>query len=324
MPSRRHRYAGYSVESVVPLAALPACGGMTCETPQIVVALADLAPRDSRNPHWLHEWRNPDESVSLQLAGMSAPSGYLLRAPKACDFHIDIDAATIEIAPADGLDPHTLEHLLIDQALPRLLSGRGHLMVHASLARIGTQAALFLGRSGWGKSTLAGLLHRRCHPALCDDCVRLELRNGRAWATPSYPGLRLYQDSIDQTFESAPEASPVSGYSNKQRVIGLQLKPEWLEAQPLRAIYLLGNPGHANGTTSITPLTAAEACMAMVEHSFRLDPTDRVQTAQLLRKFAAVATSIPAWNLCYPHDFDRQDEVVRMVLDHFDKTAETL
>lgn len=309
------------MKSAVALAALPEYQPEPSAPPRIGLALGKFASPFASPRSWLHEWRNPDDSVSLQLARLPTPSSYLLRAPGFCDFHIDTDASTILIDPIDGLDPHTLEHLLIDQALPRLLAGQGQLMVHASLVRIGTQAALFLGRSGWGKSTLAGLLHHRGHVALCDDCAQLELRDSRAWATPSYPGLRLFQDSIDQAFPSAPEATPVSSYSSKQRVIGLSLQPEWLEPQPIQAIYLLDNPEHASETHTIEPMTPAAICMALVEHSFCLDPTDSARTIHLLRQAAALSRQVPAWTLHYPRDFSRQDEFIRLLLEHFDQTT---
>ncbi len=273
-------------------------------------------------PGWVHEWREADGTPVLQLAHSANPSGAhdgcLLRAPTLCDFRIHPHAGTIDVDPHGDLDAHTLEHLLIDQALPRLLAGRGHLVAHASQVRIGSESALFLGRSGWGKSTLAGLLHQRGHPALCDDCVLLEVRDGQAFATPSYPGLRLYHDSIAQVAATIGALSPVSDYSDKQRVIGLMLPPEALEARPVRAIYVLSDPALADAAMQVEPRLPADACMALVEHGFRLDPSANAETVQLLRQAAEFTRAAPAFSLQFPHDFDRQEELLGMLLDHFD------
>ena len=289
---------------------------------RIDLALEAPAHRPVSPPVWLHDWGNGvDVSGSLQIARLPAASGYLLRALDFCDFHIDVMAGSILVDPLNGLDPHTLEHLLIDQAMPRLLAGQGQLVVHASLVRIASSAALFLGCSGWGKSTLAGLLHRRGHTALCDDSTVLELRNGLACATPAYPGLRLYQDSIEHAFDDAPAGAPVSGYSSKQRVSDLRMPSDWLGAQPIRAIYLLDDPARSSDAITLAPLTSAEACMALVEHSFRLDPTNHPQTMRLLQQAGALVQGVPVNVLRYPRDFAGQDALVDAILHHFDGLA---
>ncbi|GHC05490.1 hypothetical protein GCM10010080_19140 [Thermomonas carbonis] len=275
---------------------------------------------------WQHEWREENGDLSLQVAlldsGTAADSSrYLFRAPGQCDFHLDPAARTIGVDALGELAENTLEHLLIDQALPRLLAQLGHFMVHASLAATSTGAVLFLGRSGWGKSTLAGLLHRRGFTALCDDCVLLELREGQVWATPAYPGLRLYEDSIDQVFASPQSLTPVADYSSKQRVIGLPLPTELLAPQRLLAVYLLSDPQQATEAMSIEPLTCAAACMALVEHSFRLDPTAREQTVSHLRQAGAITQAAPAFALRYPHEFAQQERLVNMLGEHLDRIA---
>ena len=241
---------------------------------------------------------------------------FVLRAPHLCDFAIDANEGTVLVHPHDALDPHTLEHLLIDQVLPRLLAGRGHLIVHASQVRIGSGCVLFLGSSGWGKSTLAGLMHQNGNAAMCDDCVLLESREGRLLATASYPGLRLFQDSIDQAPTLARQLSPVSDYSDKQRVIGLDQPPGTHEPHRVEAIYVLSNPALVDGAFDIRPMPSANACMALVEHSFRLDPTDREQTVQLLAQAGKAVAASPVFALRFPHDFARQAELIDMLLDH--------
>ena len=213
---------------------------------------------------------------------------------------------------------HTLEHLLIDQALPRLLAGQGHLIVHASVASIQTRTALFLGSSGWGKSTMAGLLHRRGHQVFSDDCALLNPRNSRTLVTPAYPGLRLYEDSIEQAFPVPPITNAVSDYSNKQRVIGLTTPINLSGPQRLDAIYVLSNPALTNGDATIRAMTPATACMALLEHGFRLDPTAHDESVRMLRQAAAVAKATPAYSLTYPHDFSQQDRLIDLLSTHLE------
>jgi len=212
--------------------------------------------------------------------------------------------------------------------LPRRLAQLGNLMVHASRARTPTGAVLFLGQSGWGKSTLAGLLHRHGFTALCDDCVLLELREGQVWATPAYPGLRLYEDSINQVFSGPPSLAPVADYSSKQRVITLPVPAELLEPHKLLAIHLLGDPQQADDAMSIEPLTPAAACIAPGEHAFKPNPNAhgeksfkrvppaRGQAINHLGQAAAFTQTTPAFALRYPHDFARQESLLHMLREH--------
>src|SRR5690606_24332068 len=130
----------------------------------------------------------------------------------------------------------------LDQSIPRLLAGMGRQVVHASLVNIGPGALAFVGRSGWGKSTLAALFHRRRYPALCDDCALLERRDARVIAAPSYPGFRLYVDSIAAAQVGFRSIGPVADYTDKQRIIGIETTQESLLPQPLRAIHVLADP----------------------------------------------------------------------------------
>lgn len=317
-------YAGYRLLSEVPLPVLRDVSSDGARASLCVVLRpVKLRQEPDRLPNWRHRWCDEDDGVSLQVAALEESQGqqsatrYLLRAPDQCDFILDPNVGTIEVDPEAGLANHTLEHLLLDQVIPRLLAGRGHLVIHASLVRFGTQTVAFLGRSGWGKSTLAALLHRHGLTALCDDCTLLEQRGGTVFAIPSYPGLRLYEDSITQALVDDLTSGPVADYSDKQRIIGLELPPDLLEPQPLAAICLLDDPKHGTDTLSLKPASAAAACMALIEHGFRLDPSDPAQSVQQLRQASEAAHAVPMLLLHHPHDFARQDALVKLLRSRF-------
>lgn len=322
-------YAGYPLESGIRLRSLrPAAADAKHPAIRIVIRSASSPRQETTEPLWRHQWLEADGSLSLRVARwhQAAPDGnamHLLQAPEQCDFLVDPSAGWIGVDACSGLAENTLEHLLLDQALPRLLAGRGHLVVHASVIRIGSRAVAFVGRSGRGKSTLAALFQRRGHPALCDDCALFDHHDRQASVTPSYPGLRLYSDSIEHALEWADESGPVSQYSDKQRVIALQQAAELQAPQPLAAIYLLDDPPPGGAGLAIEPVTPAAACMALVEHGFRLDPTRREETTRQLRLASAVAEACPTFLLRYPRDFDRQDALVEQLLRHHQRLPHT-
>ena len=295
-----YRFGPSRVESAVPLPVLPLATDRG--------AGADLFVQSGRTravlepvAHWRHHWLDANGTATLSLA--SEGDGYRLRFPGLCDFLIDADATGIRVEPVEGLDPNTLEHLIVDQLLPRVLAHRGALVAHASVVRVHGRAILFLGHSGWGKSTLASLLHDAGHRLLSDDCALLVATPDAIRVVPTYPSLRLFGDSLGQTAAGADAATtPVAAYSPKQR---LTLGPAEAEDStwPLQAIYLLNDPASPARSHAITPIAPALACMALVEHSFRLDLASTGHTIAALRQAAAVLRHAPAFTLAYPRDY---------------------
>lgn len=313
-PTLHHYRFGQSrLASSVPLPVLPTATDDGTEELDIVLDTAPARMTLAPVTDWLHHWPAPNGSVTLSLAPHEA--GYRLRFPALCDFLIDADAGRILIQPVQALDPGTLEHLIVDQVLPRVLSHRGALVAHASVVRIGRHAIAFLGHSGWGKSTLASLLHAAGHRLLSDDCAVLVCASNTIHAIPTYPSLRLFEDSIGQTLGDVASANPVATYSPKHRVTLGAPEPQD-SISPLQAIYLLNDPAHPADYCHITSLPPASACMALVEHSFRLDLASTAHTTALLTQAAAVLRHAPAFCLNYPRDYATNARLLDTLIAH--------
>lgn len=303
------RFGTFAISTPVPLTLLHAAGPEVRRT--IALAWAEsAAPADLA---WIHHWLDGGEVV-LSLA--SDGNRYWVRAPGVADFLIEPDTARLfASAHACLTDAATLEHVLVDQILPRVLSHFGELMVHASALTVSGRHVLFTGQSGRGKSTLAGLLQRKGHVVLSDDCVQL-VANGTGFDTvPTYPSLRLYADSLEQLFPGLDGTEPVASYSEKRRV-PIEAAKVAEDAGPLAALYLLGDPEEADESVRITPLSPAETCQALLRHSFRLDLGDRAANTHQFALCAAVTRAVPAFRLDYPRDFTRSEELVQHVTDH--------
>ena len=309
------RYAGRTLLSALPLPSLPRAPTSAAAPASLHIAapipVTKLQPRSD----WLHEWRDGSGGICLQLAALQLPECYLLRTPGLCDFRIDCARGTVEIEHTPATDSDTLEHLLIDQVLPRLLAQQGSLVAHAGCIRIHRRGALFMGQTGWGKSTLTALLQRHGHVPISDDCAVLDIHDQQVLATATYPSLRLFDDSIRAGFDRVPDATPVASYTGKRR-IRLDAPPTD-QPTPVSAIYLLNNPARPMHAPAIVPLPAAVACMALIEHGFRLDIASAERSAQQLRHAAAITRLVPTYALHYPRDFASADAVVERVLKHF-------
>ena len=266
---------------------------------------------------WEFSWGIDGSQPEMLLSHVPGPPlSFRLRFPGQCDFLINAATGRIGIEAVEGISAETIEHLLLDQALPRVIAQQGNLVVHASCVAISGEAVLFVGRSGWGKSTLAALFHRMGHPSLCDDCTVLDVRSGSAWAIPAYPGLRLYDDSVEQAFEERPKVSAVSDYSCKRRIALTTSENSAGQALRLRRIFVLGDPAQHVGPPVILPMTAADACMALLEHSFRLDPSSREGSGRLLQLAARFARTVPVYSLRFEHDFSQKAQILRSLLAH--------
>lgn len=261
---------------------------------------------------WQHQWREADNTVTLSLALHEA--GFLLRFPDLCDFIIDPVLRCIHVVSHDILDEHTLEHLLVDQVLPRFLAHEGHLLLHACAVNIEGRTVLFLGKSGWGKSTLAALLHKAGYRLYSDDCVLLQ-PHGSGWQIlPTYPSLRLHEDSIENIFIGDSLLSPVSEYSDKQRIA---LTNDMEQVIPsLHAMYFLSDPDMIADNIQITPMRPSNTCIELIERSFRLDIGNRQHSRQLMESAAALTQSVPAYRLSYPRDYENNTRLLDCLIHH--------
>ncbi|QIL20529.1 hypothetical protein [Thermomonas sp. HDW16] len=270
------------------------------------------APQLFEPQSWHHHWTD-DNAVVLSLARQG--DGYLLRFPDLADFLLQPHASRISIIQRNAsTDDATLEHLLIDQVLPRYLAHEGMLSLHASTLVIGGKCVLILGKSGAGKSTLSGFLAVRGHTLRSDDCTLVELDGSLALATPTYPSLRLLPDSIEALYPAGTDMRPMAHYSSKQRVVP-QAVDTGLPTLPIDGFLVLDNAAPANAAP-LTPMTAAESCLALIRHSFQLDPGDKRRMATHLHMCSEVARMLPACRLAYPRRYDAMTDVASLIEAH--------
>lgn len=309
-----YSFANRSLLSNVRFATLPEQPDVAeLDEHRIVVAFASSKPKSPAE--WVHHWC--DVAGSIQISVARWDQAYWLRFPELCDFLVDVRRSRIELMPAPGLDLDTLEHLLVDQVLPRYLAGTGNLVVHASAVRVNGKAALFLGQSGWGKSTLAGLLRSGERRLLSDDCVILLPAQGELRAIATYASLRLFNDSMEVLGESVGTTLPLASYTEKRRLrVDSGPAERFNESVSVAAIYLLVDPQAGSGKHSIQPLSPIATCMGLIAHAFKLDPLDHVQVTRQLTQASNATGLVPAFLLDYPRDYASSQESVEFLLAH--------
>lgn len=215
----------------------------------------------------------------------------------------------LAVLSAPGTPQSTIIHFLTDQILPRVLSQRAELVLHAGAVRDEEFALLLLGRSGGGKSTLVTSFKQRGWTLMGDDAIILSSGDGMPLARAVYPSLRLLPDSIDALFAGPIISHDMAHFHSKRRIdVTGQLE---VGPTPVKAMFVLAS----DEPIAVRRLSTAQACMAIVENSFALDPTDREKARSRLERASELARQIPAFALSYPRDYARLPEVRAAILN---------
>jgi hypothetical protein len=231
------------------------------------------------------------------------------------DVSIDFNDKIVRVCPAAYSSQQSVLHLLGDQVLPRILAHEGELVLHAAGARTESGMVLFAGASGSGKSSLAASLHKGGYRLVGDDAIVISETGGKITGRAIYRSLRLFPDSIDALIPRSARLSPVASYTTKQNVAFADDCPS-NETTPIRAAFLLG-PTRGDAIL-IEPMNASDACMAIVEHSFWMDPADLDRTKKRMLQASVMARQIPMFRLTYPRSYSRLpavQDVLATVLD---------
>jgi len=258
---------------------------------------------------WDHHWRSPEGGILLSCARDG--DAYRLGFPGLATFHIDEDGA-ISCRPHPTTPKGTLEHLLIDQVLPRVLTHRGCLALHAGCIASPHGAIAFLGDSGSGKSTLCADFARVGYPLLGDDGIVVRRRAASDFeALATYPGLRLLPDPLARLFDGHAGATPVAHYTAKRRLDRDHARVALAAgALPLQALYLLDT----GAAITIAPLPEREAFMVLLRGLIQLHLGDRERSRGLFERIGDLQDAVSVRRLAYPRDFARLGAVREAVL----------
>lgn len=308
-----YRICGCEFESSMPLPELEPAPGTQ---PEFQFRMSTQACNEPQAGDWLNYWYAQDGSTWLAFARYDG--GYLLRFPGLADYVVSADARSITCRSQQAIPEETVRHLLLNQVIPITLSHLGKLVLHASACLTDKGAIAFAGFTGAGKSTLAASFGVRGFPVLTDDCLRIEERDGRMMSYPSYPGLRLWPESVEELFDHEPALQTLAHYTEKKRLL---FEADTAEAPfPLRCVFILA-PVEEYGETSgvrISPLTASAALLATIKHTFQLDVTDRSHVTASFRRHERLIRHVPFFELTFPQQFECLPAVHQAILQHLD------
>jgi hypothetical protein len=134
---------------------------------------------------------------------------------------------------------------------------------------------------------------------------------------PSHPSIRLWADSEAALIPRASVRAEPLSFTSKSRFLAVPDIQFCDQPQVLKRAYFLGD-----GTTEnivIEPLTAADALMEWVKHSFLLDIELQPLLASHFDQVARLANHPMHFRLDYPRRYEKLPEVMESILDHIHK-----
>jgi hypothetical protein len=207
---------------------------------------------------------------------------------------------------------------LVGAAISFCLLRYGIEQLHATVIIDGENAFGLLGRSGYGKSTLAGSFLQAGYPILTDDMLVLKREADGLFALPGPSHLKMYRNIARRLFGDRVASFGTNALSRKI-VIPLNDDRAFLKPIRLKALYALNPPrgnDRLNGIT-IQPLLPHKAALQLVQSSFNIFVDDPIRLALQLQTFAQVASHLPVKRISYARRLEQLPAVRDALLNDF-------
>jgi hypothetical protein len=121
----------------------------------------------------------------------------------------------ITFYPEGGVDPGVVRTFLLGSAMGMLLHQRGYLVLHASAVGVDGYAVLFVGESGWGKSTTAAALHTCGFSMITDDIAAIDCSDIPS-IRPGFPQMKLWPEALSDLGLDPAELPPIHSLIEKR------------------------------------------------------------------------------------------------------------
>lgn len=211
----------------------------------------------------------------------------------------EVSRTEVTLIRDESADADLLLHLFLHHVLPRAVSLRGDLMLHAAGA-VGPagRAYLFLAAAGTGKSTLVTGLVGDGWLLLDDDGIRLTKAGGGFFASPGSTHLGLLPDIAATLVPELEPGLPIAYGSSKRRFALDGERLRFAEAPaPVAGLYILTRGG---GEIELSRLSFAAAVGEIARHGFHLADDPAVLPRQAFEQASALAAAAPVWQLVVP------------------------
>jgi len=243
-------------------------------------------------------------------------SSYIFRFPNIADFLLSGEKQMIFCNPNSKISKNTVRHLFINQIVPLYLASKGHFVIHSSAVSINGKGVVFLGKSRAGKSTLASIFCKNGYKLITDDFLLTKYKNG-LHAVPSYPAIRLSNQTIDFLFNKIPKVFTNHDFTDKK----------WLKADgkiikysnkvvPIQRIYILASNSKKLDKSPVTikKCSPKDSLTDLLHNCFFIDSSDSKLIESNFNYCALTLKSDIIRKLTYKKEFSVLSEVKDKIL----------
>jgi hypothetical protein len=241
-----------------------------------------------------------DGVASLTVRALPDEGGVAFRYADGTVFAIDPGGARVWATWPSSLTLDDVATYLLGPVMAAILRARGVFSLHAAVVELGVGAVAIAGAPEAGKSTLLAALALRGAPVLTDDVAPLTDHAGALHVHPSYPRVRLWDDSVEQLFGSR-EALPRLTPTWEKRYLDVQERAVFsARPQALRSLFVLGERGPDARAPRVRRLSRRDAFTAVLAHLHTVWMTPREPQDDVFGIATRIAREIPV-ALVEPH-----------------------
>jgi len=182
----------------------------------------------------------------------------------------------IIVEPHPDAEARDVRLFLLGSAMGALLHQRGAWPLHGGAVAFQQGAAIFVGATGSGKSTLVGAFYQRGYQVLTDDvCAITTSTDGSLQVWPAVPRIRLWSDSVAELGGDPTQLTRTRAEVDKYDVL---LQKFRRHPSPIRAIYALYTSADQE-TLQLTPLHGFDKIQELTLNTYRLPFLTSMQLA---------------------------------------------
>ena len=250
----------------------------------------------------------PDGSSSVRWEGVG-------------EFLISANGRRISGRQFDETHGESFQVYLLGQALSFALVKQGFEPLHATTVVVNGEAAVLLGESGFGKSSLAASFLEGGHRMLTDDLLILQRFGGKFLAYPGPPRIKLFPKLARRFLRNAADGVAMNS-GTKKLVLPLDRTQSSATPVPVKAIYSLAGPRQVcrKQQIRITVLSPRESFLELVKNTFnyRIVNPDRLQ--RQFEETAEVISVAPVKKISYPRVLEQLHAVRDVILADLSST----